>query len=350
MIGLPTAVQAVCSTAKSIFMNYGLLSLVGSVGVAAFSIQSNSQNVFGCVTVALGVTVLMLANIYEGEEDNTALKNLFKHGMSVAIFIVGIISVALFLLAPLVAPMYTSDPEVLEMAITAIRFYAAGLILYSISLTIQNFSQGTKKIGLTIVICICCELLFVVVVALGLSPFIGVNGYWAAFMGAQILTILTYLVIVVVRKKTLKLKFDDFLLLPKSFEIEGSKKFEFTASDEEAVMMASFGAEVLCHKNDIDKKHTNAISLCIEEMAMNVVETGIDNPAKQRVDIKVLIKGENIIIRLRDNCPAMNPIEHFKKISDDDPFAAIGIKMVMNLAKDVKYISTMNLNNLMITI
>lgn len=292
----------------------------------------------------------MLANIYEGEEDNTALKNLFKHGMTVAVAIVGAISVVLFICAPFVAPLYTNDPEVLDMAITAIRFYAAGMILYSISLTIQNFIQGTKKIGLTIVICACCEIIYVVVAALSLSPIFGVYGYWAAFAVAQILTILTYCVIVIVRKKTLKFTLDNFLLLPKDFEADASKKFEFTASDEEGVMMSSFGAEVLCQKNNIDAKKTNAISLCVEEMAMNVVETGIKDAKKQRVDVKVLVKGDNIIIRLRDNCPAMNPIEHFKKISDEDPFAAIGIKMVMNIAKDVNYISTMKLNNLIITI
>lgn len=243
--------------------------------------------------------------------------------------------------------MYTGDAETIAMASDAIRFYAAGLIFYSFNLVIQNFCQGTGKIVTTMIICTCLELVFMVVPIFVLPEFMGANGIWATFVLCQFLTFLVYLVMAMIHNKKIFLNLDELLMLDVDDEHK-IEKFEYSACDEEDVMMASVGADALCHKNNIDAKRANAISLCIEEMAMNIVERGIKNPKKQRIDIKVVIMGEDVIIRLRDNCVAFNPIDHHKQFDEDDPMAGIGIRMVFKLAKDVNYISTMKLNNLTI--
>lgn len=152
-----------------------------------------------------------------------------------------------------------------------------------------------------------------------------------------------------VRKKTPKIKLDDYLLLQDDLEEKASNVFEYTIHDEEDVMMSSVGAEAFCIKNSIDEKRTNAVALCIEEMGANIVENGIREGEKLFLDVKVIARGEDIVIRLRDNCSDFNPVDHHKTDSDD-PFAGIGIKMVFKMAKDVNYIMTMELNNLVITI
>lgn len=170
-----------------------------------------------------------------------------------------------------------------------------------------------------------------------------------SFIACEILMVLVYTIIVMVRKKSPKIKLDDYLLLPKEYDELESNNFEFTIHDEEDVMMSSVGAEAFCIKNNIDEKRTNAVALCIEEMGANIVENGIREGEKLFLDIKVILRGEDIVIRLRDNCSDFNPVDHHKTDSDD-PFAGIGIKMVFKMAKDVNYIMTMNLNNLVITI
>ena len=349
-IGMPSALQALLNTLRSIVINTRLLAIAGSVGVAAFSIQCNCQNFFGAVVVATGGAVFLLSNIFYGEEDPGELGSVLKIGLKKSITLVALVAALMFIAAPGIAMFYTSDEEVISLATRALRYYSICLILYGACIVIQNFSQATKKIVLTMIFCLFDEFIFIILPVFILPEIMGTDGFWLSFVVAQVLTLLMYVIIVMVRKKKIIPNFNDFMLLPKTFKVDKDKTFEYTATEEEDVMMASIGAEVLCTKNNIDSKHTNAIALCIEEMAMNIVTVGIKDVKKQRIDIKVVIKDEDIIIRLRDNCVAFNPIEHFKNDDDDDPMAGIGIKMVMKLAKDVNYISTMKLNNLMIVV
>lgn len=350
LIGLPTAVSRACSTFRSIIINYQLIAVAGSVGVAALSIQSNSYNIFGCVGLALGTTVLMLTNIFAGEQDKSSLRVLVRTSFMASTFLIGGCMLLLIVVAPFVSMIYTSDTEVLEASTTAIRFCAICMPFYGYNIVLQNFCQGTKKIGLSMLICVFDNFIFVVALAFILPTFMGIFGIWMAFVFCEFCMLAMYAIIVMFKRKKMRITFEDIMLLPEDFDVPNKKKFEYTVTDIEDVMMSSVGAEVLCLKNDIDAKRTNVCSLCIEEMAKNIVEHGIKEQDGLFVDIKVMIKGDDIIIRMRDNCLAFNPVDHHKAMDPEEPMSGIGIRMVMQAAKDVNYISTMKLNNLIITI
>lgn len=56
--------------------------------------------------------------------------------------------------------------------------------------------------------------------------------------------------------------------------------------------------------------------LALEEMAGNVVSHGFSADNKKYfIDIRVVHKGDDIILRIRDNCIAFDPTERMK-ISD----------------------------------
>lgn len=175
-IGLPTAIARICSTLRSIIVNYQLLAVAGSVGVAALSVQSNSYNVFGCVGMALGMTVLMFTNIFSGEEDKTSLGVLMRTSFKTSAFIIGGVMIVLIVIAPAVASIYASDPEVIEASTGAIRFCALCMPFYGFNIVLQNFCQGTKRIGLSMVICIFDNFVFVIALVFLLPPFMGING------------------------------------------------------------------------------------------------------------------------------------------------------------------------------
>ena len=56
------------------------------------------------------------------------------------------------------------------------------------------------------------------------------------------------------------------------------------------------------------------------------------------------------MLRMRDNCPKFDPTEWLKLHENEDKTRNIGIRMVCGMAKDIKYLSTMELNNITITI
>ncbi len=70
------------------------------------------------------------------------------------------------------------------------------------------------------------------------------------------------------------------------------------------------------------------------------------------MDIRVLVKGGKVILRMRDDCRHFDLREKARKWTPDPehPEKGIGIRMVLGAAKDIAYTNTMNANNLIITI
>ena len=80
-------------------------------------------------------------------------------------------------------------------------------------------------------------------------------------------------------------------------------------------------------------------------------EVKIDEPDNNGIG-EILVKGETVILRLRDDCRHFDLREKVKKWTPDPehPEKYIGIRMVLQMAKDIAYTNTMNTNNLIITI
>ncbi len=85
-------------------------------------------------------------------------------------------------------------------------------------------------------------------------------------------------------------------------------------------------------------------------MAGNIVDYGFDDGKKHFVDIRVLIKDEQIIIRIRDDCRAFNPKKWVEIHNPEDPFAHIGIRIVKKMSTEFEYVNALKLNNLIIKI
>ena len=89
----------------------------------------------------------------------------------------------------------------------------------------------------------------------------------------------------------------------------------------------------------------------MEEMAGNIVRHGFSGDSKKHsVDIRVVLKDDDIILRIRDNCIAFNPSEYHKIMQENDDFKNIGIKLVYGIAKKVDYQNLLGMNVLTIRI
>ena len=80
-------------------------------------------------------------------------------------------------------------------------------------------------------------------------------------------------------------------------------------------------------------------------MAGNVVLHGFTKDNKKHaVDIRVIQKEDDIILRFRDNCTAFNPIDRMKLMDPDDRISNIGIRLVNNITKDAQYQNLLGMN------
>ena len=60
---------------------------------------------------------------------------------------------------------------------------------------------------------------------------------------------------------------------------------------------------------------------------------------------------EGPVLRIRDNCISFDPVKYFEVHKEDEGREDhIGIRMVMGMVTKVRYVNTLGLNNLTLTI
>ncbi|MBP3913844.1 MAG: hypothetical protein J6D14_05505, partial [Lachnospiraceae bacterium] len=90
--GSPSGVQKVANALRITVLNGLLMAISTSAAVSALSVTFNISNIIGNVVVAGGSTVLMLASIYLGDEDDVSLKKTYKIAVEQMLLINGVIA------------------------------------------------------------------------------------------------------------------------------------------------------------------------------------------------------------------------------------------------------------------
>ena len=139
------------------------------------------------------------------------------------------------------------------------------------------------------------------------------------------------------------------MLLEEDFGGNPKDRLELSIGNSmEEVMDVSSNIYKLGRNHNIDEKMLNEISLCIEEMAGNVVKHAFKPGEKKWFDVLVLDKPESVIIRMRDNGSVFDPLDYLNAADDSDGEERFGIKMIASLADRFDYSRNMGLNVLMI--
>lgn len=118
------------------------------------------------------------------------------------------------------------------------------------------------------------------------------------------------------------------------------------------------GTGDFCRLHGVNRKNSNLMALFVEEMAGNVVKhVKPRNKSGVCVDYRLFAKENMICMSLRDFCGEFDPMEYYKIMRGEsagqspsipDNASKFGIRMVMNLAKDIRYVYTFNSNCLFI--
>ena len=349
--GLPTAVNRVCGTLRTLILNRLLLQIAGSVAVAAFSVQSNMHNLFGAVGAGVGMATLLIAGVVVGERDRTSTKGLLKTSIVTGFPLVTACALILFIGAPAFVRMYVSpESETYAIAIQSVRIFAVSMPFHVVSSVFINYFQGIRKLLLANLTCILNELVFVILCAFPMSAMMGLNGVWAAFPVSKFLMLVMIVVLAAIAQKRMPRSLDDFLFLPKDFDVPETDRIETSAVNLQQIIAMSEEAKVFCRSKGISDEKSYYVALCIEEMARNILDYGFTDGKRHSIDVRLTYRGGNLTIRIRDDCKPFDPQKWLEIHQPEDPLKNIGIHMVNSIAEDLRYINTMNTNNLIIAI
>ena len=349
--GLPTAGGRLFATFRTLFLNYILIAISTNVALAAYSARMNIGTFFATTGAAAGMSTLALTGIFYGEEDRTTLKKMFGIVMFNSVTIAVVIMVFLLLFSPQVIAFYMkSDPVTMDMAARALRFCAISLPFYTINNILANYLQAIHRIIFTNIIMFCENLGFCVLCALLLVPWFGTDAVWFCYVTGEVLTMLLYIVVALLYRRRLPAQSRNLLMLRADFGIAETDLLEGSFHTMEEVQLLSMQIELFCMSRCSDEDRANIVALAFEEMSKNILIHGFCDNKKHSVDYRICRRGDDFILRLRDDCPSFNPVAKLDDMDACGDTQHMGIRITKTIAKDVSYIKIMNMNNLIITI
>ena len=333
---------------------------LSSIAVAAFATVNTVINFVSGTMVGIGMTCAMIAGMILGEQDRTAAEALVRVTVRTVLGVGLVLAAVLLIFADVIAGIFKGNPApdrireaelAARLAARGLRFYAIAAILYGVNNAFVSYTQGMRRMVLSNVYCFLQNFVYIILPASILAGIIrGENepdAVWISFIICEVLTSLSIFILAAVQKKGLPREFKDFLFLKKGFGVPEEDLYEVSILDAEHVVPASEAVHDFCVSKGADEKTCYLLSLFVEELCSNIVKYGFTDGKKHSIDIRVMYVDGGWMLRFRDNCKSFDPTEWIEMHSeDDDPTVNMGIRMVSSTAKEVKYLSTLNLNNL----
>ena len=345
--GVPTVINALAMVVLVFTLNKVLLSVGGNGAVAAYSVISTVGNICYSFSSGAGSVALLLSAIFYSDEDRTAIHTLVRTMTRTSVIMDAAVIVVVLLAAPVLVGLFLEDLAAKDMAVRGLRLFSLSLLPCALNSTLKSYYQGISRTKLTELISVLQNMAFPVLAALILGRVLGTGGVWLCFVFGETLTLVV--ICLVVRRMTGKFSVspEAFALLPDDFGVLPEDTLEMSVKTREEATEASRRAAAFCKAHGESARSSTLISLCVEEMVNNIVTYGFrKDKTYQTVDIRILFKKDEKIIRIRDNCIGFDPIEYLKIHETDDPVAHIGIRMVIKMVRRANYVNSLGLNNL----
>lgn len=346
LTGFPTAISRISDTVKVMLLNNLLVTYVSVAAVTALNVRTTTSNFLGAVVLGIGQAATPTIGMFFGEEDRTAMKDTLKTTLKVGLTINSVLAVVLLIFPTFFASLLgVTDEGLMNMSVMAIRLFGVAMPLQLVNTVLLNYYQCTKKVGMATMICVLQSLVYTVLFSFILIRPMGANGVWLAFLLGEVLTLATVILRLFIKNKKAKLSFDAIMMLDDEFGGNPKDRLELSIGNNmDEVMKISSGIYKFGKNRRISEKTLHTLSLCIEEMAGNVVQHAFKPGEKRWLDLTIIDKPEKLIVRIRDNGSAFDPLAYLSAEETDK----YGIKIIHALAENFEYRRSMGLNNLII--
>ena len=211
------------------------------------------------------------------------------------------------------------------------------------------YAQSSGKVVLVHLLSILDGVVTVSLFTALLSRPIGMNSVYIANVINGVVTTLVVVIYSIIMLKQIPRNMDELMVIPDNFGFSEDERLDISVRKEDEVVKVSRAVNDFCIKRGIDNRRAYMASLFLEEMAGNIVEHGFTKDGKNHsIDIRVVHKDDNVILRIKDDCVPFDPATRKDIIDPDDPAKNIGIRMIYNLNHNIEYKNMLGLNVLMV--
>ena len=343
--GLPRLFEGI----RCLIVNTLILRYAGRAGMSAFAATNSLFAIIWAYPFGLLAVERMLFSISFGEEDRRTLVDTAHIILARAVPIMCAITAVLILLSDPFTKMFYRDTAapVYNMTLMGFRLLPLCMPLGVCSLSYACWSQVARKRVMSILVPIVDGAVGVVACSFALIPILGMNGLYLANILNGFICAVLIAVGAWISLRRFPRTVEDLLALPEGFGVARNERLDITVRDVGDAVKVSEQVIDFCAERGVDPRRAYFAGLCLEEMAGNVVLHGFTKDNKKHsLDIRVSLKGDDVIMRLRDNCIAFNPTEQ----AQADEIKNVGIRLAYRIAKEFQYQNILGLNVLMMRI
>ena len=310
----------------------GLITLAVVVSLIEFSV----------VMDGVGMAMQPLIGTYYGEKNHKLIKRVMKEGIKAALIEGVIATIMICIFAKQFCGVFgITGGAALAPSISAIRIVSLGFAFCSaVSLT-TSYYMLIDRIGMSV--CISClqnGLLYIILPIAG-SLLFGINGIWAGFVLAPILTLAGALLFVY-----LKFGRDDFPFLLKSMDSEIEVMDDVLKEENVSKLSEQVGQSMLSHH--YSKKEANRAALFVEEICLTIIERNKKLKKPVLIELSLFFEADSVLIIQRDSGELFNLTDPDLQIKGLSGFILSGL---MEAHKEEKaYLVTTGYNRNMIRI
>lgn len=352
-VGYPKLLCKGYQTARGFILNLLLGIFVGAAGISGFAISRNIINFFWAVILGMLTVARMMISISVGEEDKQTLINSVSVMFRKFFPILVVINLLIYIFAEPIIKIFFSDfsDPAFKIAVWGLRIYAIYMPITIFSSLITCYEQVVENQNFVNSITILEELILTTVLALILIPTVGVYGVFLAFLFTYVILLLYMFIYAWVKQKKFPKDIETLLIVPKNFGAKEEDRMDITIKSIQEVVTIAEQIQPFCLDKGIDKRRSYIAALVLEEMAGNIIKHGFNKDKKSHyVEIRIVYKDDNLILRLKDNCIPFDPKSRQQLTNSEDVTKNIGLRIVFKIAKDIQYQNILGLNSLTIKI
>ncbi len=356
-LGVAAAVNNLCNFLRTIVLNYIFLKYMGKDGVSILAAASAVLNFAMASVAGVGQAVAPILGVFYAEGDYSSIKNIMKIALKDSVVIQIIVTVVGAIASVPLAYAFGLGADAFR-TVAAISFVLvlASLIVGGFNSTMIFYYTIAKKTGLALFLTVLrafaildlfCYLL------LRVSP--GSQVFFS-YIAAELATLgINMLVYLVAKRKNNKIK---TIYLLEEDDDEGVFRVDIsTNANPEGIIDSINKVRAEIEDKGLDMKTEMMIPLALEEMLAVIGNNAYDSSSsKQPVDVRILIREENAVVRLRYLGKLFDPLEYYRikteSLSEEELLMddSLGIKLIVNAAKEVDYSRTLGMNNLVVRV
>ena len=334
-------------TARGIMLNMLLTAYIGSMGVSAYASSENLLRIVWGLPGGMVAVSRMVMSISIGEEDRQTLTDVMRNMFKWFIPLMAVISAIIMVFAvPITKLLFqdTSDP-VYMMTVWGFRIMPICMPISVITMHFICYAQSMGKQVLVQLLSLLDGCIFVVGFTALLMPYMGINGSYISTTLSGIVCFIMVVIYSAILRKRFPRNMDDLLVIPDDFGVSEDERMDISVKKIEDVVKVAASVNAFCSKRGIDERRSYHASLFLEEMAGNIVNHGFNKDKKNHsIDIRVVHKNDDIILRIKDDCVPFNPSDRRKLLESADKTRNIGIRMIYRIADSIEYNNILGLN------